>query len=115
MPINKSSVYGKYGGVTRNNFYTPPPTVPYSPASPPIVFRQEDKDYIEAFREQATFIGQNAYNVLVRTNTESILNGGDNIDTFVITTSAKPEDRLLYTSNTNNVTINTTRITGGIT
>lgn len=115
MAINKSSVYGKYGGVSTNNLYTPPPTIPYNPASPHIVFRQEDKDFIEQFRAQATFIGENADNILIRLNTLSIPDGKEDRDTFVIATSGKPEDKLTYTSDTNRVEIAARIITGGIT
>jgi hypothetical protein len=113
MALNKSSIYGKYGGVTRNNYYTPPPSIPYEPKSPPVIFRQQDKEFIEAFQEQATFIGENIYNILLRNNTVSIPDGGDDIDTFVMSTSGKPEDKLEYTSDTNIVTLDTGRIDGG--
>ncbi len=105
MAINKSRVYGMYGGVTTNNLYTPPPTLPYNPASPPIVFRQQDKDFIEQFRAQASWIGENADNVLMRINTASIPDGKEDIDTFVMSTSGKPEDILTYTSDTNRAVI----------
>lgn len=115
MALNKSSIYGKYGGVTRNNYYTPPPSVPYDPKSPPVIFRQQDKDFVELFKNQATFIAQNADKILLRNNTLSIPDGGDDIDTFVMSTSGKPEDRLQYTSDTNVVSLNQgDNVNGGI-
>ena len=114
MALNKSNIYGRYGGVTNSNRYTPPPTVPYDPKSPPIVFRQEDKDFIESFRQNATYIGENVSNILLRVNTVSVPNGADNVDTFVMTTSGKPEDLIQYTSSVNTLNLNPGRIDGGI-
>jgi hypothetical protein len=114
MALNKSNVYGRFGGVTRSNYYSPPPSIPYDIKSPPVVFRQQDKDYIEAFKEHANFIGENVSNILLRVNTVSIPDGGDDVDTFVMTTSGKPEDMIEYTSNNNTLTLNTGRIEGGI-
>jgi cellobiose phosphorylase len=114
MAINKSRVYGMYGGVTTNNLYVPPPTLPYNPASPPLVFRQQDKDFIEQFRAQASWIGENADNVLMRINTSSIPNNtGERIDTFVMSTSGKPADILTYTSPTNKAVISLGVVSGG--
>lgn len=114
MALNKSNAYGRYGGVTRSNYYSPPPSIPYDIKSPPVVFRQQDKDFIESFRDQATFIGENVSNILLRVNTASIPDGGDNVDTFVMTTSGKPEDMIEYTSDSNTLTLNSGRIDGGI-
>lgn len=114
MALNKSNIYGRYGGVTKKNYYSPPPSVPYDPKSPPAVFRQQDKEYIESFLNQATFIGENVGNILLRTNTLRVPDGADNVDTFVMATSGNPEDVITYTSNTNIVSLNTGRLDGGI-
>ena len=31
MATNKSSIYGYYGGVSQENLYVPPPSIPYTP------------------------------------------------------------------------------------
>ena len=56
-------------------------------------------------------LAQNAPNIMVRANTQNLIvdtslpeySRYDDIDTFVITTSADPENTIIYTSPTNRV------------
>jgi hypothetical protein len=45
ITTNKSKVYGYYGGVTNENHYVPPPSIPFTPqpASTDIVDNGEDE------------------------------------------------------------------------
>jgi len=86
---NKSFVYGYYGGVTNENHYVP---LSSAPLNTPWTLTQELRN----------FIIQNAANIVLRKNTDS---QPGNIDTFVLSTSGKPEDVITYTSNTDVVTL----------
>jgi hypothetical protein len=79
---NKSAIYGYYGGVTEENHYNP--------------LSASDTTYAwNLTQELKNFILQNASNMVLRQNTNS---QPGNIDTFVLSTSGKPEDIITYTS-----------------
>ena len=62
------------------------------------IFTQKDKDLLDVFyslSSSSEFFSENAPNILMRVNTESL---SDNIDSFVISTSAHPDDTITYTS-----------------
>lgn len=86
---NKSSIYGFYGGVSNANHYVPgnplPPTNQWT-------LSQELKN----------FIVQNASNIVLRQNVSS---EPGNLDTFVLTTSANPQDVIVYQSNNDTVVL----------
>jgi hypothetical protein len=100
---NKSSVYGCYGGVTKENHYIPPGCPDFVPQPATIPFTTQDKALMMNLLSTADFINQNAPNILLRINTEQL---SGNIDTFVLTTSSKPEDVIVYTSNTDIIDLN---------
>ena len=108
MIKNKSSVYGGYGGVTNENHYVPPGSPKYVPQPARVTFTEADRLAIQQLVSQTTFYVEHGPDILVRKLTSSIPNGADNIDTFVMSTSAKPEDSIVYTSDTNKVDLNRT-------
>lgn len=105
MNKNKSSVYGYYGGVTPANHYTPPPVPDFVPQQPAAanILNQNDRALVEQLVQQTQFFAENAPNILLRTNTMHLSN---NVDTFVMHTSADPEDVIVYTSETDNFDLN---------
>ena len=111
MAKNKSSVYGYYGGLTDANHYVPPAVPDYTPQPPKVSFTEADRALVQQLVDQTKFYAENAPDILLRTLTSSIPNNGDNIDTFVLSTSANPEDMIVYTSDINDVNLN--RIDGG--
>jgi len=111
MAKNKSSVYGYYGGLSNENHYVPPGSPDYVPQPPKVIFTEADRLLVQQLVDQTTFYAENAPNILVRTLSSSIPDNADNIDTFVLSTSAKPEDVIIYTSETNKVDLN--RVDGG--
>lgn len=86
---NKSSIYGYYGGVTKENHYVP---LSSTRIDTPWTLTPELRN----------FIIQNAANIVLRKNTDS---QPGNVDTFVLSTSGKPEDVIVYTSNVDVVTL----------
>ena len=104
---NKSAVYGYYGGVTDTNYYVPPSSPDFVPKPAPILLTDEQQALVNAMLNNANFIQNNIPNVLLRANTWSVTSDApDNIDSFVMTTSGKPEDVIVYTSDTNIVNLN---------
>ena len=106
MTKNKSSVYGTYGGVTRENHYVPPGSPGYVPQPARTNFTEADRLLVQQLINQTTFYAENAPDILIRKLASSVPNSADNIDTFVMSTSAKPEDVIIYTSDTNTVDLN---------
>lgn len=95
--MNKSSIYGYYGGVSNSNHYIPT-TQPFVPQpSQPHQITEQDRLLLHQLVLQTEFYSQNAPNILLRTNT---VHTSANVDTFVIHTSANPEDVIVYTSET---------------
>jgi hypothetical protein len=105
MAKNKSKAYGYYGGVTNANHYVPPGSVGFIPQPATRPFTAEDREKFDQVMSQAAYIRDNASDIMIRTNTASAPN---NIDTFVISTSGKPEDVIVYTSDTDVVNLNVT-------
>jgi hypothetical protein len=100
-PRNKSKVYGRYGGVTDSNYYNASShsqsnqSLNLDDRNENITFTSADKRRLEELLAAAQFVENNADNIMLRVNTNS---QPGNIDTFVITTSGKPEDTIEYTS-----------------
>ena len=105
---NKSSIYGDYGGVSNQNHYVPPGNTNFTPKPPQMVFSEADRLLVQQLIDQTSFYSNNAQNILIRTLSSS---QPGNIDSFVLATSAKPEDVIIYTSNTDKVDLN--RLDGG--
>lgn len=108
MAKNKSSIYGYYGGVTQQNHYVPPGSPGFVPQPPRVTFTKQDKLAVEQLVNQTSFYAEHGPDILLRRLDSSIADGVDNIDTFVMSTSAKPEDFIVYTSDTNKVDLNRT-------
>ena len=106
MTKNQSSIYGCYGGVTQNNHYVPPCSPTFVPQPRRVVFTEADRLLVQQIAGDITFYTEHGPNILLRKLTSSISNSADNIDTFVLSTSAKPEDEIVYTSDTNKVDLN---------
>lgn len=109
----KAPPYGYYGGVSELNHYRPPGAPNYVPQ--PInrgsVLSESDRALFELMKEKMQFYVEHGPNILLRTNVAS--NSAENIDSFVMSTSAKPEDKIIYTSNTDVITLNPDSIDGG--
>jgi len=109
---NKSSVYGYNGGVLRENYYVPPRSSNFIPQpSKNHIFTEEDRNQLLKLLEQTKFYVDNAPNILLRINTQHL---SGNIDTFVMSTSSKPEDIITYTADHDEFVINTGIINGGL-
>lgn len=69
------------------------------------IFTQKDKDLLNLFYSLSTsseFFNENAAYILLRANTVSL---SDNTDSFVIYTSAHPDDTIVYTSTIDQVNL----------
>ena len=98
--MSKNNSYGKYGGVSNSNHYVPPSSPSFVPQPANINLR--DRVLAEQLMQKMQFYTDNAPNILLR-RTVSSLSG--NIDSFVMTTSGRPEDQIVYTSNKDVVNI----------
>lgn len=107
MSRNKSAAYGYYGGGKGRTPYTPPVVLPEpTPVSATLLtqkqksnyeLNQETRNLLESVlkSQSYTFLEKNAPNILVR---QTLSQQANNVDTFVMSTSAKPEDVIIYTS-----------------
>ena len=99
MNKNRSSTYGYYGGVIPANHYIPPPAPEFVPqpasVSTPTTFTAEDRVRLQQLVEQTNFFNEHSGDILLRTQ---VISTSGNVDTFVLTTSAHPEDVIVYTS-----------------
>lgn len=71
------------------------------------IFTQKDKDLLNLFYSlsaSSSFAKQNAPYILMRVNTVSL---SDNTDSFVLSTSAHPDDTIVYTSTNDQVDLDT--------
>lgn len=101
MKKNRSAAYGYYGGVSKAQHYVPPTNMEFVPQpNLATAFTNEDRNNLLQLLQQTSFYAENAQNILMR-KTVSSLSG--NIDSFVISTSGKPEDIITYTSDTDYV------------
>lgn len=109
----KAPPYGYYGGVAEQNHYRPPGAPNYVPQ--PInrgsALSDADRALFESIKDKLNFYVDNAPNILLRTNVAS--NSAENVDSFVMSTSGKPEDKIIYTSNTDVITLNPEVLDGG--
>jgi hypothetical protein len=93
---NKSKAYGCYGGVSQQNHYVPPGAPGFVPRKEyPLAFTDEQKVAL-------LYLAEKAPDVLVRTLTDS---KPGNIETFVLSTSSKPEDKIIYISEQDQVVL----------
>ena len=108
--MNKSSIYGYYGGVSQQNHYVPPGAEGHDPSIfNRAIFTKQDQVLVQQLIQQTEFYAENAPNIVVRTNVSSL---PGNVDTFVLTTSANPQDVIQYTSNEDIVALNV--VDGGV-
>jgi hypothetical protein len=105
---NKSSIYGNYGGVAPQNYYRPPNSSTFTPQPARLVFSETERHMIQQLLDQTSFYKENAPNILMRTLVAST---SGNVETFTLSTSAKPEDVVTYTASTDIVDLN--RMDGG--
>jgi hypothetical protein len=96
--MNKSKIYGGYGGVTKQNHYVPPPCPPFIPHPPSIPFYEE---YVAATMELLTsaqstteFLMSNEGNIMKR----HLISSTATQETFAITTINNPTDIITYTT-----------------
>jgi len=88
-PKNKSAVYGYYGGVSDDNHYVAPNAPDFNA-----------KWLTQIPTELRNFLNSNASNFLIR---QTLSSEPGNIDTFVLSTSGKPEDVIVYQTNADTV------------
>ena len=98
---NKSNIYGTYGGVSKQNYYAPPPTYEYVPQPARVPFTAADKENLQRVAANIGFYSENAPNIMLRTS----VSVGE-LDTFTITTSANPDDKIIYTASDAGVNLN---------
>ena len=90
---NKSKVYGYYGGVTKQNVYTPPESPDFVPQPPKVALTEADKQTLLALADNLEFYAENSPHIMLRT-AESV----GTVDTFTISTEANPDDKIVYTT-----------------
>jgi hypothetical protein len=112
MSKSISEVYGFYGGVSNQNYYVPPASPDFVPKPPnsTSVLSEQDRILLEQINDRVKFYKDNAPNILLRSNVSSL---PGNVDTFVISTSGKPEDQIVYTSNEDVIDISPGILDGG--
>ena len=98
---NKSKIYGNYGGVSNENFYVPPGSPNFVPKPELVSFTDADKQNLERIAANTEFYKEHAKNIMLRT---SVSVGTK--DTFTITTSANPADKIVYTTDKNGIDLN---------
>jgi hypothetical protein len=106
---NKSAAYGYYGGVSSKNHYVPPDSENYVPQPPKAQLTEKDILLLRKSEHAVNFVNSHSSNILLRVNTSS---QPDNIDTFMITTSGRPEDVIIYTSDRDQVVLDDLAGTG---
>ena len=99
---NKSAAYGYYGGVTNSNYYRPSTDTEFYPLPPLAQFTEADKQRLLQVVQAADFVNKNAPNILLRVATEEL---SGNVDTFVMTTSGNPDDKIVYTTNKDEIVL----------
>lgn len=92
--MSNSRVYGYYGSV-----YISPSSIPFVPQPATVRFTQADKERLQQLVTQTEFYAQSGANVLVRIE-------GEDPNTFVLTTSAHPENTIVLTSDEPVVNLN---------
>ena len=92
--MSNSKVYGYYGSV-----YMPPPSGTFVPQPASVPFTQADKERLQQLVTQTEFYTQSGANILVRIE-------GEDPNTFVLTTSAHPENTIILTSDEPIVNLN---------
>jgi hypothetical protein len=97
---NRSAAYGYYGGVSAQKHYVPSSEQNWIPQEANAQFTEQDRQRLIQVLTAAQFVKGNASNILLRVNTEHT---PENVDTFVISTSGNPQDKLIYTSNKDQV------------
>lgn len=99
---NKSYIYGMYGGVSKQNRYTPPPTSEFVPQPARIPFTEADRTNLETIAANIGFYSEHAPNIMLRTS----VSVGEDLEQFTITTEGNPEDAIIYTANEEGVNLN---------
>lgn len=106
--INKSKVYGYYGGVRTENVYTPPPSVPFVPQTPQTAFTAQARNNFNIVARGAAIYAANASSLLQRT---AVTQGAN--QTFTISTPGIPNTITYNNPTTNTAGINLNSPNGG--
>lgn len=93
---NKSAPYGYYGGVTQQNHYVPPSSVPFVPHEASVPFYRDYRTTLQHLVSSVNFtqefLLQNAGSILVRKIVEQMGNSNH----FHISTLDHPDDLITY-------------------
>ena len=97
--INKSKVYGYYGGVTNENHYVPPVEPDFVPCPPTVVFNSEYRTMLLQILSSVNFTDEyllsRADEIMIR---RLLSAADDEHKTFEIFTQKDPNDIITYTT-----------------
>lgn len=100
---NKSKPYGYYGGVTQQNHYVPPPSIPFIPQPASIPFVEDYAQKLEEIRfsveETQKFFTLNKGSIMRR----YLIERTSNQELYKITTIDNPTDVIIYTTSLSGV------------
>ena len=106
---NKSAAYGYYGGVSKQKYYSPLASEEYDKQLTNARFTEADRQRLIQAMHAAQFVNANAPNILLRVAVEQT---PENVDTFVISTSANPADTITYKTNKDQIVLDDMAGTG---
>jgi hypothetical protein len=93
---NKSKPYGYYGGVTQENHYVPPPSVPFDPQPASVHFYKEYRTTLSNLISSVGFTQQflidNQDSIMVRKLVQQL----EGVNHFEINTQGHPNDIIEY-------------------
>jgi hypothetical protein len=99
---NKSAAYGYYGGVSNEKHYVPVTSEGFERQPSNAQFTEADRQRLIQVLQAAQFVNSNAPNILLRVAVEQT---PENIDTFVISTSGNPADKITYKTNKDEIVL----------
>jgi hypothetical protein len=93
---NKSQSYGYYGGVTQNNHYVPPPSIPFTPQPASVPFYTEQAisimSLLSSIKQSEQFFENNEGNIMRR----YMVFRTDDEEFYEINTITDPGDVIIY-------------------
>ena len=111
--VNKSKVYGYYGGVTNENHYVPPAVPDFVPHPPTVPFNSEYRTTLLQILCSVNFSDEyllaHADEIMLR----KLLSSSGEDKTFEIFTQKDPNDIITYTAETS-ATVDLLKLDGGL-